>query len=133
MVTTINGAPKPKTYIIETNDAASFGGDNFLGLENMGSGAPLAKTFIAETSAEIVLWDRNVNVLKRKVRLRDVIIGYLSLKMTYPSAPPCLPGPLNQRNFVSVLQQRTIVYIRFLQTELYSTFNSAVHTPHSSC
>ena len=43
------------------------------------------------------------------------------------------PGPLNQRNPVSVLQQRTIEYIRFLQTELYGTFNSVVHTPHSSC
>ena len=30
-------------------------------------------------------------------------------------------GPLNQRNLVSVLQQRPIVYIRFLQTELYGT------------
>ena len=42
-------------------------------------------------------------------------------------------GPLTQRNLVSVFQSRTIVYIRFLQTELYGTFNSVVHTPHSSC
>ena len=34
IVTIINGAPHPKTYIIETNDAASFGGDNSLGLES---------------------------------------------------------------------------------------------------
>ena len=44
-----------------------------------------------------------------------------------------IPGPLNQRNLVSVLQQRTIMYIWFLQTELYGTFNSVIHTPHSSC
>ena len=42
-------------------------------------------------------------------------------------------GPISERNLVSVLRQRSFVYIRFLQTELYGTFNSVVHTPHSSC